>query len=117
MNMTCANKDCRAELKYLRGGRLFLMERKPSAVTSPRFIDDTNDRQNGSLEIAATSASPQGKAPVLIRRYFWLCEHCSQIYSIRRWTEIGIELAPRTKSVQIATSLLPHEWTLPGLVG
>jgi hypothetical protein len=117
MNMTCANKDCRVELKYLRGGRLFLMERKPSALLPPLSMDSANDPKNGSLEIAAMSDFAQGKTPVVIRRYFWLCEHCSQVYSIRRWTETGIELAPRTKRVQIATSLLPHEWTLPGLVG
>jgi hypothetical protein len=63
------------------------------------------------------TVSAQRKPPVIIRRYFWLCEHCSQIYSIRRWTENGIELAPRSKSIQIARSVLPHEWTLPGLVG
>jgi hypothetical protein len=116
MNMTCANKNCCAELKYLRGGRLFLMERKPSARTiSPEEIADANYPKHGSAP--AMSASAQSKAPVVIRRYFWLCEPCSQVYSIRRWTENGIELVPRAKSVQIARSVLPHEWTLPGLVG
>ncbi len=118
MNMTCANKDCSAELKYLRGGRLFLMERKPSAQTiSPEAIACANIPTGGTFQIAAMSASAQSKPPVVIRRYFWLCERCSQVYSIRRWTENGIELAPRSKCVQIARSVLPHEWTLPGLVG
>lgn len=118
MNMTCANKNCCAELKYLRGGRLFLMERKPSARTiSPEEIACANDPKGGSFPIPAMSASAQSKSPMLIRRYFWLCEPCSQIYSIRRWTENGIELVPRSKSVQIARPVLPHEWTLPGLVG
>ncbi len=116
MNMTCANKNCCAELKYLRGGRLFLMERKPSARTiSPEEITGANLIKGGS--IPAVSASAHSKPPVVIRRYFWLCEPCSQVYSIRRWTENGIELVPRAKSVQIARSMLPHEWTLPGLVG
>lgn len=96
MNMTCANKDCGAELKYLRGGRLFLMERQPNSLAS---------------------APPETKRTVTMRRYFWLCEGCSQRYSIRCWTEVGIELAPRSKRVQIATAALPREWTLPGLVG
>ena len=96
MNMTCANKDCGAELKYLRGGRLFLMERQPSSLAT---------------------AAPEAQRAVTMRRYFWLCESCAQRYSIRRWTENGIELVPRMKRVQVATAALPHEWTLPGLVG
>lgn len=118
MNMTCANKNCGAELKYLRGGRLFLMEREPSAQTmSPEAVACANDSKTGSFPIPAMSASAEIKRPVVIRRYFWLCERCAQVYSIRRWTENGIELVPRSKSVQIAKSVLPHEWTLPGLVG
>ncbi len=118
MNMTCANKDCSAELKYLRGGRLFLMERKPSAQTiSAEEIGCAPDSKSGPFQIPTMAASALGKTPVVMRRYFWLCEHCSQIYSIRRWTENGIELVARSKSVQIARSVLPHEWTLPGLVG
>lgn len=96
MNMTCANKDCRAELKYLRGGRLFLMERQPSSLAT---------------------AAPEAQRTVTMRRYFWLCDSCSQAYVIRRWTENGIELAPRMKRVQVATASLPREWALPGLVG
>ncbi len=118
MNMTCANKDCSAELKYLRGGRLFLMERKPFPHTISReAMAYATDSKDGSSRIPAMSASVQTKPPMVIRRYFWLCEQCSQIYSIRCWTENGIELAPRSKCVQIARSVLPHEWTLPGLVG
>jgi len=118
MNMTCANKNCGAELKYLRGGRLFLMERMQSALAmSPKAIACATDSKIDSAQIPAMSASAQSKPPVLIRRYFWLCESCSQVYSIRRWTENGIELVPRAKSVQIARSVLPREWTLPGLVG
>ena len=118
MNMTCANKDCSAELKYLRGGRLFLMERMPSAQTiSPKAIACAKDSKGAAFQIPTMSVSAQGKPPVVIRRYFWLCEHCSQTYSIRCWTENGIELVPRSKRVEIARSVLPHEWTLPGLVG
>ena len=96
MNMTCANKDCRVELKYLRGGRLFLME-----------------RQQGLQGFAAT---PKSECTVTMRRYFWLCESCSQTYTIRRWTESGTELVPRLKQVR-STASLPRDWNLPGLVG
>ncbi|MHB1936323.1 MAG: hypothetical protein ACYCOR_07030 [Acidobacteriaceae bacterium] len=116
--MTCANKDCGAELKYLRGGRLFLMERQPSArATSPEYLYSANDPKSGSFEVPAVSAPSQNKPAVTMRRYFWLCERCAQVHTIRRWTEAGIELAPRSKRVQTATATLPHEWTLPGLVG
>lgn len=96
MNMTCANNDCSAELKYLRGGRLFLMERQ----------------QN----LQGFAADPKSGYTVTMRRYFWLCESCSQTYTIRRWTENGAELAPRMKRVQ-STAALPRDWNLPGLVG
>lgn len=118
MNMTCANKDCGAELKYLRGGRLFLMERQPSSPTaSPESLYGANASKCRSFEITSPTVSAQAKPAVMMRRYFWLCESCSQKYSIRRWTESGIELAPKAKRVQIATAVLPREWTLPGLVG
>jgi hypothetical protein len=118
MNMTCANKDCGAELKYLRGGRLFLMERQPSPPTeTPESSYCANASKCSSFEIPTLTASAQAKPAVVIRRYFWLCESCSQKYSIRRWTENGIELAPRAKRIQMVTAALPREWTLPGLVG
>jgi hypothetical protein len=101
MNMSCANKDCRAELKYLRGGRLFLMERQPN------------------LPHLAAYDPAQPKHPVTMRRYFWLCEDCSHRYAIRRWTEAGIELASRkpTSKMPVASSFQSRDWTMPGLVG
>ena len=122
MNMTCANKDCGAELKYLRCGRLFLMERQSiSPTASPESLYRDNASKSSSFEISSEisslTASALEKPAVVMRRYFWLCESCSQKYSIRRWTENGIELVPKAKRVQMARAALPHEWTLPGLVG
>ncbi len=101
MNMTCANQVCKAELKYLRGGRLFLMERQPNL---PHLI-------------SYNPARP--KRPVTMRRYFWLCESCAQTYSIQRWTDAGIEIAlkPNAKRVPLSTATQSRDWTLPGLVG
>ncbi len=100
MNMACANKACNAELKYLRDGRLFLMEREPKITQQ-----STSDR--GMLKHAAT-----------MRRYFWLCESCAQTYVIRRWTESDIELdecvPKRLGPKPTATS---DRWMMPGLVG
>lgn len=100
MNMACANRDCKAELKYLRGGRLFLMERQPNRPGLP-------------------ASESQPKRPVTMRRYFWLCESCSQIYSIQRWTDIGIELVsrPGVKRAPIPAPVAIYGWTSPGLVG
>ena len=101
MNMSCANPDCKAELKYLRGGRLFLMERRPNL---PQLVSYDPSRP---------------KRPVTMRRYFWLCELCSQSYSIQRWTESGIELTPKraAKASPAPASMGLREWTVPGLVG
>ena len=100
MNMACANQDCRAELKYLRGGQLFLMERQPS-----------------STPVSATGA--QAKRPVTLSRYFWLCEGCAQTYSIQRWTDEGIQLSvkPKAKRMPMQTRMYSRDWTMPGLVG
>jgi hypothetical protein len=100
MNMVCANHNCKAELKYLRGGRLFLMERQPNL---PHLV---------------SYDSSQPKRPVTMRRYFWLCESCAQTYAIQRWTETGIELIPRRAAKSILKSAMQSgEWTVPGLVG
>lgn len=100
MNMACANHNCNAELKYLRGGRLFLMERQPNL---PHLV---------------SYDSSQPKRPVTMRRYFWLCESCAQTYAIQRWTEAGIELAPRRVAKRPPTPAVHAcDWTVPGLVG
>lgn len=101
MNMACANTNCRAELKYLRGGRLFLMERQPN------------------LPHMAAYDPSKPKRPVTMRRYFWLCEDCAHAYIVRRWTEAGIELAPRptAKKMPAPVPINSREWTVPGLVG
>ena len=67
MNMTCANKDCCAELKYLRGGRLFLMERKPSAQTiSPEAIACAKDSKGGAFPVPAMTQTPGGDTALLL---------------------------------------------------
>ena len=101
MNMSCANRECKAELKYLRGGRLFLMERQPNLA-----------------HLNSYDAS-RPKRPVTMRRYFWLCESCAKVYSIQRWTDAGIELSakPQAKRVPISAAIASRDWTMPGLVG
>ena len=100
MNINCANVDCNAELKYLRGGRLYLLEREQ--FTKPesglRFV----------------------REHVSVRRYFWLCESCAGQYTIRRWTDQGIELTLRRKAPVRASLPMTErdpDWVTPGLVG
>lgn len=101
MNMSCANHECKAELKYLRGGRLFLMERQPN------------------LPRPTTYDASRPKRPVTMRRYFWLCESCAQTYTIQRWTDGGIELGtkPKAKRAPMSAVVSSRDWTTPGLVG
>lgn len=100
MNMVCANPECVAELKYLRGGRLFLMERQ-TVITRE----------------GARASAPRRSAGT--RRYFWLCEDCAKVYSIQRWTDAGIELGVKRPParVQLTEAKNSKTWALPGLVG
>lgn len=109
MNVQCANPECCAELKYLRGGRLYLMERE----RAPRL--------EGAQRLTSNSENTEnlGTAGSHVRRYFWLCQSCAQLYTLRRWTDQGIELASRRRP---PVTVMPprvhdHDWMLPGLVG
>ncbi len=109
MNVQCANPECCAELKYLRGGRLYLMERErgPGLEGAQR------------LGIAVAPVAPVDPH---LRRYFWLCQSCAQMFTLRRWTDQGIELVARRRP---PVAVMPprlhgqndHDWMLPGLVG
>lgn len=114
MNLTCANTNCSAELKYLRGGRLYLMERRPQASEIQPFV--TGDHKS-STPSSRTADAPPG-AGVVMRRYFWLCESCAEKYVIRRWTDSGLEIVPRHLRKTVQRVPMPsREWFLPGLVG
>jgi hypothetical protein len=100
MNIKCANPGCNAELKYLRGGRLFLLEREQFTM------------QDGVRRPVYES--------VRVRKYFWLCEKCAGQYTIRRWTSHGIEIVPRRKAPSIVSLPVTEQdgnWAVPGLVG
>lgn len=100
MNMSCANHACKAELKYLRGGRLFLMERQPNLPHSDSYDPS------------------RLKRPVTMRRYFWLCESCTETYTIRQWTDAGIQLAVKPKARRaVNAAMYSRDWMMPGLVG
>jgi hypothetical protein len=75
--MRCANPECSAELVYLRGGSVQLLELEPD-------LSGSGDQENYEF---STHTPP--------RRFFWLCDACSHSYMVKRWTPVGIVLEPR----------------------
>lgn len=74
--MRCANPKCNAVMMDTQGGTMRLLE----------------------LDIPPEARIERGEwgFPVLCvpTRYFWLCEDCSRLYRIRRWTTEGLRLEP-----------------------
>jgi hypothetical protein len=63
----CANPSCSKLFRYLRGGKLFLVETPPYFITSaalPRLQDE------------------EFKTRVPRSDYFWLCEKCAKSMTI-----------------------------------
>jgi len=63
----CANPSCGTLFRYLRGGKLFLVEPPPYSITS------TPLRPFPDAEL---------KTSVPRSEYFWLCEHCAKSMTI-----------------------------------
>ncbi len=74
--MRCANPDCRASADELLKGTLRLVE----------FESSPGDR----------ILYPDSGFPVCSARtrFFWLCQTCSRLFTIRRWTSSGLVLEP-----------------------
>ena len=62
----CANPSCGAVFRYLRGGRLFLLEMPRSLLTS----------------VLSSPESGFGKGEFRSGEYFWLCEECAKEMTI-----------------------------------
>jgi hypothetical protein len=77
--MQCANRSCSKDLRYLREGRLELIELE-SACDEQFQPDD-----------GAFSMRP------LPSKFFWLCGDCAITYTIKRWTTAGLVLASRKR--------------------
>lgn len=75
--MRCANPDCRLMAHDLTSGSLRLLELEVSP--EKRVI-----RSESGFPIVCVPS-----------RYFWLCEQCSRLLRIRRWTEEGLLLECR----------------------
>jgi hypothetical protein len=61
----CANPSCGTFFRYLRGGKLFLLERPPIVPKSGPPTPEEQFRDPGSHD-----------------EYFWLCEKCAKIMTI-----------------------------------
>ncbi len=83
----CANPACGVPFHYLRGGRLYRFDLK-----SPNF--PCNDVPNTICSLKPTQAVV----------FFWLCEHCSAIYSLRFDSRSGVTLVPRPHRSEFATT-------------
>jgi len=62
----CANPSCSTVFRYLRGGRLFLMEGPRSPLNS----------------VLSSSESGFGKSEFRSGEYFWLCQECAKSMTI-----------------------------------
>jgi len=61
----CANPSCAAVVRYLRGGRLFLVEMSAIVPMSTLSSPEAEFRQSGPRT-----------------EYFWLCEQCAKSMTI-----------------------------------
>ncbi len=75
--MRCANPKCNAAMMEAVGGTMTMLELElpPEARI---------ERSEWGFPILCAPA-----------KYFWLCEECSRLYLIRRWTTAGLLLQPR----------------------
>lgn len=71
----CANPSCAASFEWLAGGKLFRFRRE-SAETK-------TGSGNGTTPTCSTSAG-----------HFWLCEHCSNVYTLRFDALRGVTIVP-----------------------
>ena len=71
----CANPSCAASFEWLAGGRLFRFDR---------------ELKENSAAASYQAGTPQ-RHPV---GHFWLCEHCSNIYTLKYEAGRGVAICP-----------------------
>lgn len=71
----CANPSCAASFEWLAGGKLF------------RF-------RQGSAEPATSSGRGAVPPDSPSAGHFWLCEHCSNVYTLRLDPLKGVTIVP-----------------------
>src|ERR1700682_3052696 len=71
----CANPSCAASFEWLAGGRLFRF-RRDSRDLAPAGGGDTGGRDSHRIG------------------HFWLCERCSNVYTLHFEPERGVAITP-----------------------
>jgi hypothetical protein len=71
----CANPSCAASFEWLAGGKLFRFPR-----------DDNEHTSTIGNDASANDSRPMG--------HFWLCERCSNIYTLNFVTGRGVVILP-----------------------
>lgn len=71
----CANPSCAAAFEWLAGGKMFRFSRQGSEFSHG---DGREHGANGSHPIA----------------HFWLCERCSNIYTLKHEPNRGVSILP-----------------------
>ena len=71
----CANPSCAASFEWLAGGKLF------------RFPRD-------SREAAQAAGEASGRKNFHASGHYWLCEHCSNVYTLHFEPGRGVTIVP-----------------------
>jgi hypothetical protein len=77
----CANPACAASFEWLAGGSLFRFRRDASA-------------QNRTTESTVSGASTTA--------HYWLCDHCSNIYTLHYDSDRGVQIVPLWPELPVA---------------
>jgi hypothetical protein len=93
--MQCSNPQCAKELRYLRDGRVELLELEPTSHNPEQTDGD---------------GFPVRSLP---SRFFWLCGDCAKTHIIERWRTTGLVLMLRTQSMQMRHASVGEEPSAP----
>ena len=93
--MQCPNPQCAKELRYLRDGRVELLELEPTSHNPEQTDGD---------------GFPVKSLP---SRFFWLCGDCAKTHVIARWRTTGPVLLLRTQSMDMMHALVGEGTSAP----
>jgi hypothetical protein len=84
----CANPSCAASFEWLSGGKLFRFPREHREVSG----------------MAANESHTNGSHPI---GHFWLCERCSNIYTLQYKPGRGVVILPLWPELPAAKKNMP----------
>jgi hypothetical protein len=77
----CANPTCTTELRYLRDGKIFLLELEPELTPGPQSIDS--------------------RKPARRVEHFWLCGPCSADMTLVTLRGKGVTAVPKIRAASV----------------